>query len=83
MGEGIVPNVLGQQLGMSEENGNHFIGPVPTQRECSGRKFVVIAIPAGGAKATTFRCLRCGRELKGIHLPENQSHLIRIGGEIP
>lgn len=81
--EHTVRNVIGTTLRMTEENGRHFIGPVPLERECAGRDFRVKTIPDGGAKTTTFVCLRCNRELEGIHSPGNDSHLLRAGGAIP
>ena len=78
-----VRNVIGTHVTMGEENGRHFMGPVPAERECAGRHFRVKAIPVGGATSTTFVCLRCGRELEGVHQPGNNSSLIRTGADIP
>jgi hypothetical protein len=64
--ENVVRNVIGTRVTMKEENGRHFVGPAPAERECAGRDFRVKAIPVGGAKSTTFVCLRCNRELEGL-----------------
>jgi hypothetical protein len=67
---------------MGYENGRHFMGAVPDQRECVGRQLRIKAVPVGGAPTTIFLCLRCNRELEGVRLPENDSHLVRNGGQI-
>jgi len=77
-----VRNVIGDTIIMTEENGRHFRGPVPDERECPGRQFRVKAIPVKGAQTSTFMCLRCNRELEGLRLPGNDSRLLRKGGEI-
>jgi hypothetical protein len=79
----VVRNVIGGTVTMSDENGRHFIGAVPDQRECAGRQFRVKAVPIGGAQTTIFLCLRCTRELEGVRFSENDSHLVRNGGQIP
>jgi len=83
MSENIVRNIPGTLVRMGGENGRHFIAPVPSERECPGRDFQIIAVPVGGAQNSTFLCLRCKRELEGIHLPADESKIHRSFGQIP
>ena len=58
------------------------MGPVPAERECSGRTFRIMS-QKGSDFGPIFRCLRCGRDLEGAYLPQNKSRLSRPGGQIP
>jgi hypothetical protein len=71
------------ELRMDEESGRHFIGPVPAERECSGRVFRRVAASHDSDTAATFQCQRCRRSLEGVFLPHGRSRLNRPGGQIP
>lgn len=71
------------EIRMGEEAGRHFVGPVPAERECSGRNFRIMSTQEGSDFGATFRCLRCGRDLEGAYFPQNKSRLNRPGGQIP
>jgi len=71
------------EIRMDEESGRHFIGPVPAERECSGRTFRRVALSKDSDTMATFQCLRCHRNLEGAFLPHGKSRLNRPGGQIP
>jgi hypothetical protein len=75
--------MTGVEVRIDEESGRHFIGPVPTERECSGRMFRRVATSHDSDTAATFQCLRCRRSLEGVFLPHGKSRLNRTGGHIP
>ena len=71
------------EVRMDEESGRHFVGPVPAERECSGRMFRMVAASPDSDTVATFQCQRCRRNLEGIFLPHARSRLNRPGGQIP
>lgn len=71
------------EIRMDEESGRHFVGPVPAERECSGRTFRRVAVSKELDTTATFQCLRCHRNLEGTLLPHGKSRLERPGGQIP
>ena len=71
------------EIRKDEESGRHFIGPVPAERECSGRTFRRVAMSKDPDTTATFQCLRCRRNLEGAFLPHGKSRLNRPGGQIP
>ena len=73
---------MAKTANMDHEAGRHFLGPVPAERECSGRVFDIL-VPQKGDTQTRFRCQRCGRELVGERNDNGGSRLKRIGGNIP
>jgi hypothetical protein len=75
--------MTGDEVRIDEESGRHFIGPVPAERECSGRMFRRLATSHDSDTAATFQCLRCRRSLEGVFLPHGKSRLNRTGGHIP
>lgn len=75
--------MAGVEVRMDEESGRHFIGPVPSERECSGRMFRRVAASSDSDTVSTFQCQRCHRDLEGIFLPHGRSRLNRPGGRIP
>jgi len=80
---GQVQQMAGVEVRISEEAGRHFMGPVPSERECSGRSFRIMSTQKGSDFGAIFRCLRCGRDLEGAYLPQSKSRLNRPGGQIP
>jgi hypothetical protein len=73
----------GIEVRMDEESGRHFIGPVPAERECSGRIFRRVAMSKDSETIANFECLRCHRNLEGTFLPHGKSRLSHPGGQIP
>jgi len=77
-----VRNKTGIRVTMSDQNGKHFKAVVPVQGECAGRSFVVLFNPVSGSKVTSFRCLKCNRELTGFLFPNGESKLDTPGGHL-
>ena len=75
--------MTGVEVRIDEESGRHFIGPVPAERECSGRMFRRVAVSPDSDTVAIFQCQRCRRSLEGVFLPHGRSRLNRPGGHIP
>ena len=61
--------MAGVELRISEEAGRHFMAPIPSERECSGRSFRVISTQKGSDFGAIFPVCDAVEILKELTCP--------------